>query len=77
MYIIKKRETLTDNPPIRKYDRKKCTFKIKTGFLRHEMMKLLGVTKSKITKNKYVENVSLLKIIEVVLVHCNIVSNDY
>ena len=37
-------------------------------------MKLLGSTKSKKTRNK---NVLYLETIEVVLVHCNIVKNDY
>ena len=40
-------------------------------------MKLLGSTKIKITKNENVENVPHLEIAEVVLVHCNIVNNDY
>ena len=40
-------------------------------------MKLLGSTENKITKNKIVENVPHLEITEVVLVHCNIVNNDY
>ena len=40
-------------------------------------MKLLGSTKNKITKDKNGENVSHLKITDVVLVHCNIVNNDY
>ena len=40
-------------------------------------MKLRGSTKSKITKDKNGENVSHLEITEVVLVHCNIVNNDY
>ena len=40
-------------------------------------MKLLGSTKNKITKNKNGENVPHLDITEVVLVHCNIVNNDY
>ena len=40
-------------------------------------MKLLGNSKSKITKNENGENVSNLEIAEVVLVHCNIVSNIY
>ena len=40
-------------------------------------MKLLGNTKNKITKDKNGENVPHLGIIEVVLVHCNIVHNDY
>ena len=40
-------------------------------------MKLLASTENKITKDKNGENVLHLKITEVVLVHCNIVSNDY
>ena len=40
-------------------------------------MKLLGNSKSKITKNENGENVSNLEIAEVVLVHCNIVNNIY
>ena len=39
-------------------------------------MKLLGSTENKITKGKNGENVHL-EITEVVLVHCNIVNNDY
>ena len=39
-------------------------------------MKLLGSTKSKITKNENDENVPQLEITDVILVHCNIVSND-
>ena len=40
-------------------------------------MKLLGSTKDKINKDKNGENVPHLEITEVVLVHCNIVNNDY
>ena len=40
-------------------------------------MKLLGSTENKITKDKNGENVPHLEITEVVLVHCNIVNNDY
>ena len=40
-------------------------------------MKLLGSTKSKITKDKNGENVPHLEIVELVLVHCNLVNNDY
>ena len=39
-------------------------------------MKLVGSTKSKITKDKNVENVPHLEITEVVLINCNIVSNN-
>ena len=40
-------------------------------------MKLLGSTVNKITKDKNGENVPHLEITEVVLVHCDIVDNDY
>ena len=40
-------------------------------------MKLQGSTKNEITKDKNGENVPHLEITEVILVHCNIVNNDY
>ena len=40
-------------------------------------MKLLGSAENKITKDKNGENVPYLEITEVVLVHWNIVNNDY
>ena len=40
-------------------------------------MKLLGSTESKITKDKYGENVPYLEIVELVLIHCNLVNNNY
>ena len=40
-------------------------------------MKLLESSKNKITKDKNSENVLHLEITEVVLVHCNIVNNNY
>ena len=59
----------------------RITFKIKDGYslelLTPETMKLLRSTKSKITEDKNGENVPHLEITEVVLVHCNIVNNDY
>ena len=59
----------------------RITFKIKDGYslelLTKETMKLLGSTENKITKDKNGENVPHLEITEVVLVHCNIVNNDY
>ena len=77
-YIIKKKhETVTDNQPIRIYVNKienRVTFNFKTRYyvelLTPNMMKLLGSTKSKITKTKNGENVPHLEITEVVLVHC-------
>ena len=38
---------------------------------------MLGSTKSKINKDKNGENVPHLEIVELVLVHCNLVNNDY
>ena len=59
----------------------RVTFKIKNGYglelLTPETMKLLGSSENKITKDKNGENVPHLEISEVVLVHCNIVNNDY
>ena len=40
-------------------------------------MKLFGSTENKITNDKNGENVPPLEFTEVVLVHCNIVNNDY
>ena len=59
----------------------RTTFKIKTGYCIElsmpETMKLLGSTKGKITKDENGEKVPHLQITEVVLIHCNIVNNDY
>ena len=59
----------------------RITFKIKNGYclelLTPETMKLLGSTESKITKDKNGENVPHLEVVELVLVHCNLVNNDY
>ena len=61
-YILKKHGEKTDNPSIKIYINKieiRITFKIKTGhclkFLTPETMKLLGSTKSKITKDEMVK----------------------
>ena len=40
-------------------------------------MKLLVSIENKITKNKNCENVPHFEITEVILIHCNIVNNDY
>ena len=40
-------------------------------------MKILGSTKSKITKDKDGENAPYLEIAEVVLIRCNVVNNSY
>ena len=60
--------------------KKRITFEIKTEYclkiLMPKTMKVLGSTK-RITKYKNGENVHHFKITEKVLVHCNIVNNDY
>ena len=56
-------------------------FKIKIGYylelLMVETIKLIGSTKSKITKNEDSENVPDLEISEVILVHRNVAINNY
>ena len=56
-------------------------FKIKTGrYLKRfmlETIKLLGIIKSKTTKNENGENMLHVEITEVVLVHHNIANNNY
>ena len=83
-FIIKIHETLTENPPIQLYlntIKNRIVFKIKTGYklelLTPETMKLLGSTKKDVDSDKNSENVPKLESVEVVLVHCNLVKNDY
>ena len=83
-YILKKHGEDIDKPSVQIYVNKienRVTFKIKNGYslelLTPETMKLLGSTENKITKSKNGENVPHLEITEVLLVHCNIVNNDY
>ena len=83
-YILKKHSESVDNPSIRIYVNRienRITFKIKSGYylelLTTETMKLLGSTESKITEDKNGENVPHLEVVELVLVHCNLVNNDY
>ena len=83
-FIIKKQETLTENPPVQIYPNKiknGIVFKIKTTckleLLTSETMKLLGSGTKDADKDKESENVPKLESAEVVLVHCNLVKNDY
>ena len=82
--ILKKHSESVDNPPIRIYVNRienRITFKIKSAYylelLTPETMKLLGSSESKITKDKNGENVPRLEVVELVLIHCNLVDNDY
>ena len=83
-FIIKKHETLRENPPIQIYPNKiknRIIFKVKTGYkldvLSLETMKLWGSTKKDVDKDKNGEDVPKLESVEVVLVHCNLVNNSY
>ena len=83
-YILKKHVEKIDNSSVKIYVNKiksRIKFRIKNGYslelLTPETMKLLGSTENKITKDKNGENVLHLEITEVVLVHCNIIDNDY
>ena len=83
-FIIKKHETLAENPPVQIYPniiKNRIVFKIKTGYklelLSPEIMKLLGSTKKDVDKDKDGEDVPRLESVEVVSVHCNLVKNSY
>ena len=83
-YIVKKHSENVDNSSIRIYVNKienRITFKIKNRYylelLTPETMKSLGSTESKIIKGKNGENVPHLEVVELVLVHFNLVNNDY
>ena len=82
--IIKKHETIADNPTVQIYVNKiknRIVFKIKTGYklelLAEETMQLLGSSKKGIDQNKDDEIVPRLETVEVVLVHCNLVNSSY
>ena len=87
-YILEKHGQDIDEPSAQIYVNKieiKVTFNINNGLISFnilelltlETMKLLGSTENKITKDKNRENLPHLKVTEVLLVHCNIVNNDY
>ena len=83
-FIIKKQETLPENPPIKIYPNKiknRIVFKIKTGYklelLTPGTMKLLGSAKKDADKDKDGEDVPKLESVEVVLMHCNLVNNNH
>ena len=75
---------MPENLPVQIYPNKiknRIVFKIKTGYklelLTPETMKLLGSAKKDADKDEDVENVPKLESVEVVLVYCNLVKNDY
>ena len=83
-YIIKKHETILNTSPILVYINKiknRIVFKIKSGYklelLSKETMTLLGSSSNTIDSDKDGELVPKLEVVEVVLVHCNLVKNNY
>ena len=83
-YIIKKHKSIADNPSVQIYVNKiknRIVFNIKTGYklelLSPETMRLLGSSKKDIDEDKDGEIVPKLEAAEVVLVHCNLVNNNY
>ena len=83
-FIIKKHETLAENPPIQIYPNKiknRIAFKIATGYklelLSPKTKKLLGSTKKDVDQEKDGEDAPKLESVEVVLEHCNLVNNSY
>ena len=75
---------MTENPPIQIYPNKiknRIVFKIKTGYklelLTPETIKLSGSTRKDVDADKNSEKIPKLESVEVVLVHCNLVKNDY
>ena len=83
-YTSKKHSENADNSPIEIYVNRienRITFKIKSGYYLERStpatMKSLGSSESKITKDKNGENVSHLEVVQLVLIHCNLVNNDY
>ena len=82
--IIKKQETVEATPQVLIYVdtiKNRIVFKIKSGYKLElsskETMKLLGSTTSEISSDKNGENVPKLEIVETVLMHCNLATNDY
>ena len=83
-YILKKYGGDVDKPSLQINVNKienRVPFKIKNRYsselLTPETKKLLGSIENIITKDKNGENVPHLEIAEVVLLHCNIIINDY
>ena len=58
----------------------RLVFKIKDGWIKYkptETMKLFGSAKKLIDKTKNGENVPILEVVEVVLVQCDLIDNQY
>ena len=83
-YIIKKHETIAEVSPVLIYVNEinnRIVFKIKSGYklklLSKETMRLLGSSSDTIDGDKNSELVPKLESVDLVLVHCNVVNNNY
>ena len=82
--MTKKHETISNTSPILVYMNRiknRIIFKIKSGYklelLSKETMALLGSSSNAIDRDKDGELVPKLEVVEVFLVHCNLVNNNY
>ena len=66
-YVFKKHSESADNPSIYMF----------LELLTPEIMELLGSTESKITKDKNGENFPHLEVVELALIHSNLINNNY
>ena len=83
-FIIKKHESLTENPPVQVYPNKiknRILFRITTDYklqlLTPETMRLLRSAKKDFDADKNGKIVPNLESVEVVLVHCRLINNAY
>ena len=83
-HILKKYGESVDEPSIKIYPNKvknNIIFKIKAGYYRElltlETMRLLVSAKNEISKDENGEYITHLEVVDLVLVHCNLVNNDY
>ena len=83
-FIIKKHEALTENPPAQIHPNKIkniIVFKVKTGYklelLPSETRKLLGTRNKDVDQSKDGEDVPKLETVEVALVYCKPVNNNF
>ena len=83
-YIIKKHETIAEVSPVLinvNEINNRIVFKIKSGYklelFSKETMRLLGSSSDTIDDDKNSELVPKLESVDLVLVHCNVVNNNY
>ena len=83
-FIIRKHETLDEDPPVELYPNRinnRIVFKIKIDckleLLTPETMRLSESTKKVVVQDKNGKDVLKLESVEIILVHCHVVNNNY